>query len=351
MDIGDLAAQDFEQIQVLRDDEGAVLAFLAIHSTRLGPAFGGIRRWTYRNPAAALTDALRLAEAMTWKCALAGVGGGGGKTVIVQTQDTDREAAYRLVGRHVEEMGGRYFTGPDVGTEPADLEIVAEHTDFVARPDRAGNLAEPTAVGGFAGIRAVGARLGFDGVRRAHVLVQGLGEVGSRLVELLVGGGARVTVCDVRRELAERLAARLEVAVVDPGELLSVSADVFAPCALGGVVHDLSLENLRVRAVAGSANNVLASPDHGASLFARGILYAPDFVINSGALIHGALLQLEGRAPPRARIEEIGRRVGEILDAARTQGIPPEVVALRMARDRVGAALGGPFFPRDRKPR
>src|SRR5690606_1347303 len=164
------------------------------------PAFGGIRRWTYRNPTEALADALRLAEAMTWKCAIAGVPGGGGKTVLLHAPETQREAAYRLVGRHVEAMGGRYYTGPDIGTEAADLRVVAEETRYVAPPDRLGSLALPTAAGVFAGIRAVATRLGFDGLRGVHVLVQGLGEVGMRLVELLSRESARLTVSDVRRE-------------------------------------------------------------------------------------------------------------------------------------------------------
>ena len=347
MYLGDVGEHDFEQLQILRDDAQGVLAFVAIHDTRLGPAFGGIRRWSYRRSSEALVDALRLAEAMTWKCAVAGVAGGGGKAVIVDGPGVDREAAYRLIGRYVEEMGGRYFTGPDVGTEAADLAVVAQHTRYVARPD----LAEPTAIGVFAGIRSIGRRLEFDGVRGMRVLVQGLGDVGSRLVGLLVGAGAEVTVTDVRPEAIEALAERQAVTVVEPGELLAVEADVYAPCALGGVVHDLSLQHLRVRAIAGSANNVLASPEHGAELFRRGILYAPDFVIGGGALVYGATQQLDGRAPDRARIEAIGELVGEVIDAAIAEGLPPEVVALRMARERVAAAPARPYLPRERRER
>lgn len=348
MEIGDLAGLDFEQVQVLHDEEESVLAFVAIHSTRLGPAFGGIRRWSYRHAGDALADALRLAEAMTWKCALAGVAGGGGKCVVVQTPLLGREACYRLIGQFVEEMNGRYFTGPDLGTEPQDLEVVARHTQFVARPDRVGNLAEPTAVGVVAGIEAIGRRLAFDGLQGMHLLVQGLGEVGARVAELAVAAGARVTVTDVRRAAVEALAARVPVASVDPGELLSVAADVYAPCALGGVIHDLSLPHLQVKAVAGSANNVLASPEHGVELFRRGILYAPDFVINAGALVHGAAFHLDGAAPSLERVARIGELVGEVLDAAAEQRLPPEVVALRMARARVAAAPRRPFLPRAR---
>lgn len=346
MEITELLTGDYEQIEVLRDEARGVLAFVAVHSTRLGPAFGGIRRWAYRRPAEALADALRLAEAMTLKCAAAGVPGGGGKAVILMHPETDREAAYRLLGRHVEQMRGRYYTGPDVGTEPRDLEVVAEHTRYVARPgpDGPGNLAEPTAIGVFAGIRAVAERLGHADLRGVHVAVQGLGEVGQRLVHLLRDAGARLTLSDVRREAVEAVAVPGDT-IVDAGEIVSVEADVFAPCALGGVVHDLSLATLRARAIAGSANNVLTAPEHGEALFERGVLFAPDFVINSGALIQGALFHLEGRVPPRERIESIGERVGEILDTARERGVPPERIAYEFARERVAGANVERFIP------
>lgn len=348
MDWSGLSSSSFEQLQVLRDESAGVTAFLAIHDTRLGPAFGGIRRWSYRRAEEGLADALRLAEAMTLKCAAAGIPAGGGKVVIVEGPDTDREAAYRLVGRHVEEMGGRYYTGPDVGTERADLEVVARHTDFVARPDRVGDLAEPTAVGVFAGIRAIAQRLGHPQLRGLRVLVQGVGGVGSRLCGKLVEAGAEVTITDVRREAVDEVAARFKVAVLDPGEMFGVETDVWAPCALGGVVHDVSIQQMRIRAIAGSANNVLASPEHGRTLFERGVLYAPDFLINAGALVHGALFHLEGQAPPGARIERIGETVGAVLDAARLAGEPPEVIATRMARERLDAVDHVPWLPRAR---
>jgi leucine dehydrogenase len=173
--------------------------------------------------------------------------------------------------------------------------------------------------------------------------------VGARLLGLLVAAGARVTVTDIRAEACERAAKEHGAAVVDPGELLSVEADIFAPCALGGVIHDVTVENLRVRAVAGSANNVLASPEHGQALFDRGVLYAPDFVINAGALLQGALCHLEGAAPPPERIRQIGQRVGQFLDEASRSGIPPEVVAERAARERVAAAPHDTCLPRRRR--
>ena len=342
---------DFEQIQVLRDPAAGVLAFLAVHNTRLGPAFGGIRRLTYATVGEALADALRLAEAMTWKCAVSGVPGGGAKTVLVQTPELDRRAAYRLIGSYVEQMGGRYYAGPDVGTDADDLEEVATRTRYVARAgaEGPGNLAESTALGVFAGIGAVARRLGFAGVEDAHVVVQGLGEVGLRLARRLRDAGARLILSDVRRDHAEEVAAELDGELVEADAVLDVEADVLAPCALGGVVDANALTRLRVRAIAGSANNVLVAPEHGDELFRRGVLYAPDFVVNSGGLLQGALFHLEGSPPPPERILAIGERLDEIFDRSRELGEPPERIAMRIARERVAAAeRDQPFWPEQR---
>ncbi|MGE0142726.1 MAG: Glu/Leu/Phe/Val dehydrogenase dimerization domain-containing protein [Planctomycetota bacterium] len=345
MDSAVLAHASFEQLQILRDERAGVTAILAIHDTRLGPAFGGIRRHEYRRLDEAIEDALRLAEAMTHKCAAAEIPAGGGKVVILDAPDLDREAAYRLVGRHVEEMGGRYFTGPDVGTDSQDLALVAEHTQFVARPDRVGNLAEPTAIGVAAGIRALASRLGFSSLAGVRILVQGLGEVGSRLCRLLADADAEVLITDIRKDARDEMGAELDIRSFDPGDIHDIPADIWAPCAMGGLVHDVTLQQLRVRGIAGSANNVLSSAEHGAMLFERDVLYVPDFVINAGALIHGASFHLEGAVPPRERIEAIGERVGEILDIALRDRIPPEQVALLMARGRLDVTPHEPYFP------
>lgn len=340
--------RDFEQIEVLRDEGSRCTAFVVIHSTRLGPAFGGIRRRSYADSEAALDDAWRLARAMTFKCALAGVPGGGGKAVIIDRPGMDRGAAYRLLGSHVEMMGGRYYTGPDLGTDLADLREVASETDFVASPDdpALGHLADPTALGVCAGVEAVASRLGFTGVDGARVAVQGLGEVGWRLAVLLADRGAELVVADTREAPLERARDELGAEVLPVSEILGADCDVLAPCAVGGVLDEDVVAVLRARAVAGAANNVLASPECGAALFAAGVLVAPDFVINSGALIHGALFHLEGEAPPADRIRGIGDVVGEILDRAVRESRPPEVLAEQMARERLDAAPAGRFVPR-----
>ncbi|MHC5064547.1 MAG: Leu/Phe/Val dehydrogenase [Planctomycetota bacterium] len=344
MNLDEFLISDFEQIQVLRDEANSVLAFIAIHDTRLGPAFGGIRRWTYRSPVEGLEDALRLARAMTLKCAVSGIPGGGGKAVIVDDPAMDREAAYRLLGKHVQQMGGRYFTGPDVGTEASDLEHVGEETEYVARTSD-GALAEVTSVGVFAGIEEVARQLGFSNLGDVHVAIQGLGGVGMQIANRLADAGAKLTITDVQWDLAERAAKDLSASLVEPGEILSVEADIFAPCALGGVIHDLSLKTMRAKAIAGSANNVLASPEHGVELFRKGVLYAPDFVINSGGLIHGALTHLDGSPPPESRIRHIGQMIKEILELAKKEDRPPEQIAGSSALDRLGEKPAAPYMP------
>lgn len=344
MNFNEFLASDFEQIQIIRDEANSVIAFIAIHDTRLGPAFGGIRHWNYRSPIEALEDAMRLARAMTLKCAIAEVPGGGGKTVLVADQAMERDEAYRLLGRHIEQMGGRYVTGPDMGTEAADLIVVAKETSYIA-PCSDGGLSNPTSIGVLAGIGAVAQRLGHDNLRGLHVTVQGLGGVGLRVARLLAEAGARLTLADVRGDLAAKVAAELSADMVEPGEILSVPADIYAPCAVGGVIHDLSLKTLSVKAVAGSANNVLAAPRHGEDLFRAGILYAPDFVINSGGLIHGSLTHLDGESPPPERIRRIGEMVGSILDKAREEGLPPEQIAAQAALERLAVKPRGRYMP------
>ncbi len=347
LDIATLAAEDFEQVQILRDQQLGMLAFVAIHCTRSGPAFGGVRRWSYAEPADALRDALQLAQHMTLKCAVHGVPGGGGKAVLVDTPELDRRGAYRRLGEFVQEMGGRFYTGPDVGTEAEDLFEMGRATDFVALPDQdgPGDLGVPTALGVFAGLRAVARELDFPGLEGVCVVVQGLGGVGWRLCELLHRAGASLLVSDLRKDLAAAAAASFGAEIVAPDAAHAVDADIYAPCALGGVIDQRTLPELGARAVAGSANNVLASAACGVELFRRGLLYAPDFVINSGALVHGALFQLEGRAPAATRIEAIGDLLTQIFFQSTLEDAPPEVVAEKIARQRLAAAPEAPYLP------
>ena len=346
-DIAALAAADFEQVQVLRDAQIGMTAFVVIHSTRMGPAFGGIRRCPYEDPAAGLADALRLAQHMTWKCAIHGVPGGGGKVVLLDVPGMDRRRAYVRIGEFIQEMSGRFHAGPDVGTDTGDLLAVGEATQYVALPDERGpgELSGPTARGVFAGLRAVARELDFPTLEGVRVVVQGLGGVGWRLCDLLVKAGAELRVCDVLEHRVQAARAEWGVEAVAPAAAHAADCDIYAPCALGGVINPDTLPALGARAVAGSANNVLASAECGVELFRRGVLYAPDFVINSGGLVHGAIFQLEGHAPPPGRIEEIGDRLTKIFFQSAADDLPPEHLARALAQARLEESPDSRFLP------
>jgi len=330
-----MARQGFEQVLALHDRESGLRAFLGIHDTARGPAFGGIRRWAYRDERQALLDCLRLSRSMSRKCALAGLSAGGAKLVVLDRPELDRAAAYRHVGRIVERLGGRFYTGPDLGTGAQELGAVAAETRYVTHPgpEGPGELAESTAEGVFQGIGVALRHLdGSVDWPRRRVCVQGLGAVGLRLAARLVGAGAHVLASDVELERIEAARRELPLEIVRASTELGVECDVFAPCALGGILHDLTVGRLRCGVVAGAANDVLARPLAGDRLHERGILYVPDVVLSSGALIRGAHFHLDGRREP---VAEIGARVAgaveRILERAASERRPPARVALREA--------------------
>jgi leucine dehydrogenase len=334
-----MAREGFEEVVALNDRRSGLRAFLAIHDTCQGPAFGGIRRWEYRDERAALIDCLRLSRAMTHKCALMGLAAGGAKMVLLDGEWIDLVAGYRYVGEVVERMQGRFYTGPDVGTGPEELARVAETTRFVTHPgpDGPGELGVCTAEGVFRGIEAVLMQLDGDlDWRSRRFVVQGLGEVGGRIAARLAALGSRVAAAEIDPERAEAFAREHEIELLEPATELGERCDVFVPCALGGILHEVSIERLRCRAVAGGANNVLARPLHGDLLHERGIVYAPDFVLNSGALIRGTVFHLEGRREP---VEAIGQRIGEVvarlLGRAAAEERPPARVAIQEAEDSI----------------
>lgn len=336
-----VAAADCEQVLIVRDRAAGAVAVVAVHDTTLGPAHGGIRRHRYPDLGAAVGDALLLAQAMTWKCALADVPAGGGKAVLLDADGLDRAAGYRLVGRTVERLGGVFLTGPDVGTTAADLAEVAGTTRHVATGDGAGDLAGATAAGVFAAMEALATRLG-RGLPGLHVVVQGLGAVGLPLCERLHAAGARVTAADPDPVRAARAADRCGARIVPPEQVLAVPCDVFAPCALGGVLTTAVAAALPARGVCGAANNVFAEPAAAVRLHARGVLAVPDFVANAGALIQGALWHLRGERVGPERLARIGVTAGELLDRAAREDVPPSELALRLARARVARAPAVP---------
>ncbi len=337
-----MAHEGFEELLLLHDRRSGASAYLCIHDSSRGPAFGGIRRWTYRDEADAAADCLRLARAMSHKCALLDLPAGGGKIVLLDKAELDLSLAYRFLGEAVERLGGRFYTGPDMGTGPEELAAASQTTSYVTSPgpDGPGELPDSTAEGVFAGIRAALGHLeGTANLAGRRIVVQGLGEVGARLARRLVAAGARVFGAELDPLRAAEVASEVGLDLVDPARELDVACDVFAPCAMGGLLHDLSIGRLRCRIVAGAANNVLARPEHGDRLAERGILYVPDFVINSGALIRGSIFHLSGRREP---VPAIGLRVAaaveRVLERAATDGLSPARVAVAEAEERIRKA-------------
>ncbi len=341
-----MARESFEEVLAIHDRDSGLRAFLGVHDTRRGPAFGGIRRWRYANERQALIDCLRLAQAMTHKCALVGVPGGGAKLVVLDRGDLDRAAAYRHLGRVVERRAGRFYTGPDVGTGERELGWVAEETSFVTRPgkDGPGELAEATAEGVFAGIGAALRALdGEEDWPRRTIVIQGLGGVGFGVARRCAERGARVLGTEIDPVRARRAARTLGVELITPGTEFDVACDVFSPCALGGILHDLTVQRLGARSIAGGANNQLARSVHAERLHERGVLFVPDLAINGGALIRGVTFHLEGRREP---LDAIGSRIAaiteRILERARAENRSPARVALLEATRALGASDGEP---------
>ncbi len=335
-----------EEVRFVHDRETGLRAIIAIHDTTLGPAIGGCRMWPYGSEGEAVTDVLRLAKAMTWKAAMAGLALGGGKSVIIGDPKRDKtKALFRAFGRAVEAMGGRFYTGEDVGTAPEDMAEAGRETRYVLGRPGAGSSGDPspfTARGVLMGMevaleQALGRR-GFEGIR---VALQGLGHVGMELARLLSARGARLVVADIDRARTARAARALGAVAVEADAIHRVEAEIFSPCALGGVLNDDTIPELGCRIVAGSANNQLAAARHGRLLHERGILYAPDYVINAGGLINIAgELRPEGydRRRALAALTVIPRRLEEIFRRARESGLPAHEVADRMAREIVEGA-------------
>jgi leucine dehydrogenase len=346
-----MAREGFEEVLAIHDRPSRLRGFLGIHDSSGGPAFGGIRRWAYSDEDQALRDCLRLSRAMTHKCALAGLPAGGAKLVVLDRSDLRVDDAYRAIGDLVERLGGRVYTGPDVGTGDRELACVSARTRYATDPGPLGpgQLAEATCEGVFAGIAAALRHVdGEEDWSRRTIVVQGLGEVGRGLVQRLATRGARVLASEIDADRAARVAAEHKIELVDPATEFDQPCDVFAPCALGGILHDLTIARLRCRIVAGGANNVLARMLHGDRLHERGILFAPDVLVNSGALIRGALFHLEGRREP---IEAIGARIGAkvagVLERARERALPPARLAIEEAEEEIDRRRGfSGSFPR-----
>lgn len=322
----------------LEDTAAGLDGYIVIHSTARGPAAGGSRFWTYAEPAAALTDAMRLAEGMSYKNAMAELPLGGGKAVLRRPAgDFDRRALFEAFGKAVAQLDGRYVTAEDVGTGVADMEVVALHTRHVAgrtaRPGFAGGDPSPwTALGVFEAMKAAVQFRHGTSLAGATVAVQGVGSVGAGLCRLLAAEGAKLVLADIVEERAAALAAELGGTVASIAEIAGAEADVFAPCALGGALDTATLAAMRAKIVCGAANNQLATPEIAQELMARDIVYAPDYVVNAGGIINVAAEYLgESESEVRARVLAIGPRTAGLLEKARTEGKSTAEVADREA--------------------
>ncbi len=332
-----------EAVHFVCDPATGLRAIIAMHSTHLGPAAGGCRWWRYADDTAALTDALRLSRGMSYKNAMAGLPLGGGKAVLLR-QGTRSDAMLEAFGTAIDRLGGRYVTAEDVGMTDRDMTVIARTTAHVsglpAEGDAAGGNPGPwTAHGVFLGIRAaVAHRLGRRDLAGIHVAIQGLGSVGGALAEELAAAGAQLTLADIDADRARALAARLGATAVAGDAIMSTPADVFSPNAMGAVLTADSIAALDVAIVAGAANNQLATPGDGARLAARGILYAPDYVINAGGIINVAAEYLgQGDAASvAASIDRIEGRLADIFAEAERSGVATDAVADTMARALIG---------------
>jgi leucine dehydrogenase len=315
-----------EQVVFNQDSSCGYRGIIAIHSTVLGPAVGGTRFWKYASDEEALVDALRLSRGMTYKCAVAGLPWGGGKSIIIDDgKPKDREKLFRAHGRFIDRFGGRYVTAEDVGTSPADMEIIALETSHVGGLIGKGGDPSPlTALGVFRSMQASAQhRWGSDELRNKRVAIQGCGNVGFNLAKLLHEAGAKLIVSDVDEKKAKRAVEGFGAHSASPEAIFSAQADIFAPCALGGIINDETIPLLKAEIVCGGANNQLLQPRHGDALEDRGILYAPDYVANSGGVLSGTVIPLGCmREKARANVLEIYDTLLSVFEIAKAERIP-----------------------------
>lgn len=332
-----------EAVHAFCDTESGLRAFIAVHNTNCGPASGGTRFWTYASDGDALADVLRLSRAMSYKNAMAQLDIGGGKAVILRPEGAfDRNALFAAYGRSVETIGGTYITAEDVGVSPADMAVIKTQTDNVAGlsegDNASGDPSPVTAEGVFRGIRVAAERAyGSPDLNGRRVAIQGLGSVGYALAEHLAHVGADLQVADIDTSRLARAEKELGATIVDTNDILSADVDILAPCALGGAINSDSLPAIRASIVAGAANNQLRTPDMAEALTARGILYAPDYVINAGGIINVAA-EVAGRydvAWVQTKLDQLEETLGEVFDRAASEGRTTASIANEMAQERM----------------
>lgn len=338
-----IGKHEHEQVVFCSDANSGLKAIIAIHNTTLGPALGGLRMWPYKSEAAALKDVLRLSRGMTYKAAIAGLNLGGGKAVIIgDPRKQKNEHLFRAFGRYVDSLGGRYITAEDVGMELRDMEWIRMETKYVTGiPVSLGGSGDPspyTGYGVYMGVKA-SAKIAFgsDSLEGKKVAVQGAGNVSYHLVKNLTKEGAKVYICDIFAEKAEHIAKEFGAEIVSPEDIYDLDVDIFSPCALGGVVNDDTIERIKAPVIAGGANNVLEDENtHGQRLIDKGVVYAPDYVINAGGLINVAN-ELEGYNHDRAsqQVTRIYDTMIDILSYSKEHNLPSIQASNILAKKRI----------------
>ena len=339
-----------EGVHAFFDEKTGLKSIIAIHSTARGPAAGGCRMWDYSSADAAITDALRLSRGMSYKNAMAELDLGGGKAVIIgDSRSQKTPELFEAFGRAVDSLAGKYWTAEDVGVSPADLENTRKTTRFVAGLEghaaASGDPSPVTAEGVFRGVRLCVERALNRDLNGVHVAIQGVGHVGAYLAEKLHAAGARLTIADVNQPALEAVAAKTGAQIVPTDAIFDVEADVFAPCALGGAISAATLPRLKAKIIAGAANNQLADATIGQAVFERGLLYAPDYVINGGGIINVAAeirgLEAGGSFDGEwvaAKLDRLAQTLGEVIDQSIAEKRPANLVADEIARARIAAA-------------
>jgi leucine dehydrogenase len=337
---------EHEQVVFCHNKDVGLKAIIAIHNTALGPALGGTRMWNYKTEEEALVDVLRLSKGMTYKASAAGLNLGGGKAVIIGDPKTQKsEGLFRAFGRFVNSLNGRYITAEDVGTTVREMEYVFMETPWVSGiPKAFGGSGDPspyTAHGVLMAIKATAKeKFGADSLKGLRIAVQGLGNVGFHLVEYLVKEQAVITVTDIDAEKTKKVAAQFGLRAVAPEEIISVDCDIFSPCALGAIINDQSLTQIKAKAICGGANNQLAEARHGDALRELGILYAPDYVTNAGGLMN-VFVELEGYSPDRAldKTVQVYDNLMQVFAIAKRDNVGTHTAADRLAEERI-AVIG-----------
>lgn len=335
-----------EGVHAFHDAATGLKCVIAVHSTALGPAAGGCRMWNYTTGDALLTDVLRLSQGMSYKNAMAGIPLGGGKAVIWGDPKSAKSPdLFRAFGRAVESLQGRYYTAEDVGVDVSDMAVVRQQTRFVAGLDEgaaaSGDPSPVTAKGVFLGIREVARRqFGTDDLNGRTIAVQGVGSVGGYTCDHLAAAGAKLIITDIDQDALAAVSKRTGATIVAPNDIYDVEADIFSPNALGAIINEKTLVRLKVKGIAGGANNQLVVPEMGEFLRRKGILYAPDYVINGGGIINVAA-EISGtysREWVEGTLSRLIETLGEVLDEALQSNQPTNYVADRIARARIAAA-------------